>query len=102
MNLEKWIIERRKRTPDLAERLGIKRTHLWNVQAAAKMPSYDLAERIAAMMAEDGLTTAQGEPITGGMILDHQKARMATIFKYKGSSIWPHAPWAKKLEEGKP
>lgn len=100
MNLERWIIERRKRTPDLAERLGIKRTHLWNVQAAAKMPSYDLAERIAAMMAEDKLTTAQGEPITGGMILDHQKTRMTAIFKDKGSEIWPDAPWA--IKEAKP
>lgn len=96
LKVERWIIDRRAREPDLLMRLGIKRAHLWRIQAAACMPSHDLAARIAALMAEDGITT------TAGAILDHQAARIAARVGDKGASIWPDAPWAKKIEGAKP
>jgi len=96
LSLERWIIDRRARQPDLKDKLGVGRTHLWRIQSAACMPSYDLAARLAALMAEDGITT------TAGALIDHQAARLAAKVGDKGASIWPHAPWAKKLQEAKP
>ena len=96
LDLERLIIDRRARQPDLKDKLGVGRTHLWRIQNAACMPSYDLAARIAALMAEDGVTT------TAGALIDHQAARLAARVGDKGKDIWPHAPWAKKLQEAKP
>jgi len=96
LSLERWIIDRRARQPDLKDKLGVGRTHLWRIQVAACMPSHDLAARIASLMAEDGITT------TAGALLDHQAARIAERVGYEGREIWPGAPRARKLREAKP
>lgn len=81
LNLERWIIDRRTRQPDLKDKLGVGRTHLWRIQVAACMPSHDLAARIAALMVEDGITT------TAGALLDHQAARIAERVGYAGREL---------------
>lgn len=94
IDLEAWLISHRTRAGvKLWEVLGISRMHLYRIQAGQAMPSHDLAKRIAALMAQDGITT------TAGGIIDHQSARIAARVGDKGRTIWPHAPWAKKLEE---
>lgn len=96
IDLEAWLISHRNRAGvKLWEVLGISRMHLYRIQAGHAMPSHHLAERIAALMAEDGITT------TAGGITDHQSARIAARAGYVGRDIWPDAPWAKKLEESK-
>lgn len=103
MNVEKWIIERRKRQPNILETLQVKRTHLWRVQAGACVPSYDLAARIAAAMTQDGVTATDKEghpiPLTAGVVMDHCAGRIAQRVKDKGAQIWPDAPWALALRE---
>ncbi len=96
LDLQAWIIARHERQARLWEALGVSRPHLWRIQAAACMPSHDLAARIAVLMAEDGITT------TAGALMDHQAARIAARVGDKGKDIWPHAPWAKRLQEAKP
>lgn len=94
IDLEAWLISHRTRAGiKLWEVLGISRMHLYRIQAGHVVPSYDLAERIAALMAQEG------QPYTAGQILDAQARRIAARVGDKGRTIWPHAPWAKKLEE---
>ena len=100
MDLQAWIIKQREGNPKLWERLEVSRIHLYRIQSAKCMPSTDLAGRIAAMMNEDGIVNDRGESITAGQVIDHQQARMAAIFKDRGSEIWPDAPWA--IKEAKP
>ena len=47
------------------------------------------------------ITVKEGQPYTAGQILDAQARRIAARGGDKGRTIWPHAPWAKKLEESK-
>ena len=102
IDLEAWLISHRNRAGvKLWEVLGISRMHLYRIQAGQVVPSYDLAERIAALMAKDGTTAPDGQPYTAGQILDAQARRLAARVGDKGRTIWPHAPWAKKLEESK-
>ena len=95
-DLQAWITARHARQARLWEALGISRTHLWRIQAAACMPSHDLAARIASLMAEEGIAT------TAGGLMDLQAARIAERVGYVGREIWPGAPWARKLREAKP
>ena len=98
LDLRAWIEARHAKEGSyepLLKALEIKRAHLWRIREARAMPSHHLAERIAALMAEDGITT------TAGGITDHQSARIAARVGYVGRDIWPDAPWAKKLEESK-
>ena len=103
MNLEAWLIARRAKDPRPWEALGVSRMHLYRVQTARCVPSYDLAARLAAAMVQDGITaTYRGEvaiPLTAGVVIDHCSARMAARVKDKGLEIWPDAPWALALKE---
>ena len=97
IDLQAWLISHRTRAGcKLWEVLGISRMHLYRIQAGRVIPSTHLAERIAALMAEDGIAT------TAGGIIDHQSARIAARVGYVGREIWPGAPWARKLREAKP
>jgi len=97
------LIARRAKDPRPWEALGVSRMHLYRVQAARCVPSYDLAARIAAAMVQDGITATDkgGHPITltAGVVMDHCAARIAQRVKDKGAQIWPDAPWALALRE---